>query len=62
MNEIARLALFLATTGAAVTVLGGLAVRSKDETRRLRRGLKAILGEDPHALLVALEHINNVKR
>jgi len=53
MNEIARLALLLGSTGVAVTVLSGLAIRSKDETRRIRRGLKAILGEEPHAFLTA---------
>ncbi|THD77761.1 MAG: hypothetical protein E7812_13465 [Phenylobacterium sp.] len=45
--------LSLALAGAALTLLGGGVIWSMDETRRIRRALKRVLGETPHALLVA---------
>lgn len=53
MDEIPRLLLMLVLAGAALTLLGALAVRFNDEARRVRRGLKTVLGADPHALIVA---------
>lgn len=45
--------LLIGVVAAAVLVLAVLQGRSRDETRRIRRGLKAILGTDPHALITA---------
>jgi hypothetical protein len=53
MDEVPRLLLMLVLAGAALTLLGALAVRLNDEARRVRRGLKKVLGADPHALIVA---------
>lgn len=53
MNEIARLALLLGGGGVALTLVGAIAVWSMEETRRIRRGLKTILGGEPHAFLTA---------
>jgi hypothetical protein len=53
MDEVARLILVLVLAGVALTVLGGLAIRFSEESRRIRRSLKKVLKTDPHALLVA---------
>jgi hypothetical protein len=53
MNEVARLGLLLGAGGVALTLAGGVAVWSMEGTRRIRRGLKAILGGEPHAFLTA---------
>ncbi|HEY8617361.1 hypothetical protein [Phenylobacterium sp.] len=53
MDELARLIVLLAVAGAALTVLGTIAIRLSDEERRIRRSLKKVLKADPHALLVA---------
>lgn len=53
MNEVARLALMLGAGGVALTVAGAAVIWSMEETRRIRRGLKAILGGPPHTLLTA---------
>jgi hypothetical protein len=53
MIEVARLALLLGSGGVALTLVGAVAVWSMEETRRIRRGLKAILGGEPHAFLTA---------
>lgn len=53
MNELGRLLLLAGIVGLALTVLGGVFVWSMEETRRIRRGLKRVLGVEPHALLIA---------
>lgn len=53
MDEVGRLLLALALAGAALAVLGAAVVWSMDETRRIRRGLKRVLGDAPHSLLIA---------
>lgn len=52
MNGFGPLLLVVAV-GVIVLVLTVLQGRAKDETRRIRHGLKAILGTDPHALITA---------
>jgi hypothetical protein len=53
MNEIARLLLTVALAGAAVTFVGSAVLWFRDETRRVRRGLRHVLKAEPEALLVA---------
>ena len=53
MNEIARLLLTVALAGAAVTFAGSAVIWFRDETRRVRRGLRQVLKAEPEALLVA---------
>jgi hypothetical protein len=53
MDEVGRLLLALALAGAALALLGAAVVWSMDETRRIRRGLKRVLGDSPHSLLIA---------
>jgi hypothetical protein len=53
MDELARLLLLLALAGVALTLLGGVAIWHMDEARRVRRGLRHVLGCAPHALVVA---------
>jgi hypothetical protein len=53
MSEVVRLLLLLALAGVVLTLLGGGMLWFMDESRRIRRGLKHVLGTDPHALLVA---------
>src|SRR6185369_1648951 len=53
MDEVARLFVLLALAGAALTLLGGVAIWRMDEGRRTRRGLKIMLKGDTHGLLVA---------
>ncbi len=45
--------MLLAVVGVALTLLGGAAIWYMDEARRIRRGLRNVLGGDPTALLVA---------
>lgn len=54
MDEITRLLALLGVAGIAVTVLAGVARWQMNETRRIRRGLKAVLKGDTHGFLVAL--------
>ena len=53
MDEITRLLVLLGVGGIALTLLGGFARWYSDEGRRVRRGLRVILGGDTHGLLVA---------
>jgi hypothetical protein len=53
MTEVGRLLISLALAGAALTLLGGGVIWSMDETRRIRRSLTRVLGEAPHAMLIA---------
>ena len=53
MDDVARLIVLLAVAGAALTLLGGVAIWRMDEGRRTRRGLKIMLKGDTHGLLVA---------
>lgn len=54
MDEVTRLLALLGVAGIAVTVLAGIARWRMNETRRIRRGLKAVLKADTHGFLVAL--------
>src|SRR4051812_11743160 len=53
MDELARLLTLLALVGVALTLAGGVAIWSLDETRRLRRSLGKVLGAEPDPMLVA---------
>ena len=53
MHELTRLLMLIGAAGVALTLLGGVAIWSMDETRRLRRGLTRILGAKPHGFLTA---------
>ncbi|MDB5467916.1 MAG: hypothetical protein JWQ46_2678 [Phenylobacterium sp.] len=53
MDDVARLLLLLALAGVLLTLLGGAAIWYSDEHRRIRRGLRKVLGAEPHALAVA---------
>lgn len=53
MSELARLLLFVAIAGSAVTFLGSLAIWYGDEDRRLRRALRHVLKSDPEGFVVA---------
>jgi hypothetical protein len=53
MDEVARLIVSVALAGVALTLLGGGVIWSMDESRRVRRSLKKVLGEAPHNLLIA---------
>lgn len=50
---MARLVLLIVMAGLGLTAAGGVAAWSMDESRRIRRGLRKVLGENPHALLIA---------
>src|SRR4051794_26443215 len=54
MDDVTRLLVLLGLAGIAVTVLAGIARWRMNETRRVRRGLKAVLKGDTHGFLVAL--------
>lgn len=54
MDEVTRLLALLGVAGIAVTILAGIARWQMNETRRVRRGLKAVLQGDTHGFLVAL--------
>ncbi|RAK52372.1 hypothetical protein [Phenylobacterium deserti] len=53
MDEIARLLVMIVLAGVGLTLLGGAAVWYSEESRRIRRGLKHVLGGKPEAMLVA---------
>ncbi|NQE60388.1 hypothetical protein [Caulobacter sp. RHG1] len=53
MSELARLLLFVAIAGSAVTFLGSLAIWYGDEDRRIRRALRHVLKSDPEGLILA---------
>ena len=53
MSELARLLLFVAIAGSAVTFLGSLAIWYGDEDRRIRRALRHVLKSDPEGFVVA---------
>lgn len=53
MSELARLLLFVAIAGSAVTFLGSLAIWYGDEDRRIRRALRNVLKSDPEGLILA---------
>jgi hypothetical protein len=54
MNEVTRLLALLGVAGIVVTVLAGIARWRMNEGRRIRRGLKTVLGGDVHGYLPAL--------
>jgi nucleotide-binding universal stress UspA family protein len=51
MDEVARLILWLAMAGVALTLIGGVAIWIGGDARGIRRGLRKVLGRDPDALL-----------
>lgn len=53
MSELARLLLFVAIAGSAVTFLGSLAIWYGDEDRRIRRALRNVLKSEPEGVVVA---------
>jgi hypothetical protein len=53
MSELARLLLFVAIAGSAVTFLGSLAIWYGDEDRRIRRALRHVLKGEPEGVVVA---------
>jgi hypothetical protein len=53
MSEVARLLLFVAIAGSAVTFLGSLAIWYGDEDRRIRRALRHVLKGEPEGVVVA---------
>lgn len=53
MDEVPRLILMLVLAGAVLTLLGAAAIRLNAESRRVRSGLKKVLGAEPHAVIVA---------
>lgn len=53
MSELARLLLFVAIAGSAVTFMGSLAIWYGDEDRRIRRALRNVLKADPEGLILA---------
>jgi hypothetical protein len=53
MDELARLLTLLALVGVALTLVGGVAVWSLDDTRRIRRSLQKVLGAPPEPMLTA---------
>jgi hypothetical protein len=53
MDEITRLLALLGMAGVIITLAAGIGRWLNDEGRRVRRGLRAILGGDTHGLLVA---------
>ncbi|THD62813.1 hypothetical protein [Phenylobacterium sp.] len=54
MDEVTRLLMLLGLAGIAVTVLAGIARWHGNEVRRIRRGLKVVLGGETHGFLAAL--------
>jgi hypothetical protein len=53
MSELARLLLFVAIAGSAVTFLGSAAIWFMDEDRRIRRALRHVLRGEPEVLILA---------
>lgn len=54
MDEVTRLLLLLVVAGVALTLVAGVARWNGNESRRIRRGLKAVLQGDTHGFLPAL--------
>jgi hypothetical protein len=54
MDEVTRLLMLLGLAGIAVTLLAGVARWHGNEGRRIRRGLKVVLGGQTHGFLAAL--------
>jgi hypothetical protein len=52
-TEVGRLLISLALAGAGFTLLGAGVIWSMDETRRIQRSLTRVLGEAPHAQVIA---------
>jgi hypothetical protein len=53
MDEVTRLIVVIGLAALALTLAGGGVVWSLDPTRRIRRSFRRVLGDAPHALLVA---------
>lgn len=53
MDDLVRLLVLLGLAGLGLTVVGAVAIWHMDEGRRIRRGLKVILGGELHGYLVA---------
>lgn len=53
MSELARLLLFVAIAGSAVTFLGSAAIWFMDDDRRIRRALRHVLKGEPEVLILA---------
>jgi hypothetical protein len=53
MDDLVRLLVLLGLAGLGLTVAGAVALWHMDEGRRIRRGLKVILGGELHGYLVA---------
>jgi len=53
MSELARLLLFVAIAGTAVTFMGSFAIWYGDEDRRIRRALRHVLKSEPEGVIVA---------
>lgn len=53
MYEAGRLLLSLGLAAIALTLLGAGVVWSRNEARQIRRSFRRVLGDDPHAFLVA---------
>lgn len=53
MDDLVRLLVLLGLCGALITLAGAIAIWRMDEGRRIRRGLKVILGGELHGFLVA---------
>lgn len=53
MHELTRLLLLIGAAGVVLTLLGGVLIWSRNETRRLRQGLARILKAKPHGMLTA---------
>ncbi|HSV01741.1 MAG TPA: hypothetical protein VLI41_00920 [Phenylobacterium sp.] len=53
MGEMTRLLLLVVVGGLGLTLAGAAAAWSMDESRRVSRGLRKVLGEAPHAQLIA---------
>jgi hypothetical protein len=53
VSEVLRLVLLLLIAGAGLTALGSLAMWFMEESRRIRRSLRKVLGAEPDAMVVA---------
>lgn len=53
MSELARLIILLVLAGGGLTVLGGGAIWWMEESRRVHRALKRVLGAAPEGMLLA---------
>lgn len=54
MDEVTRLLILLVFAGVAVTLVAGVARWNGNESRRIKRGLKAVLQGEAHGFLPAL--------